>query len=96
MAEERIRAGMYGFGKLIAPKFSWREGQSAAAKRMSASRRGTVMQEAKKAFRGLGTEVREFARGLPRLIRGEKTLRQIRRRSSRKGWKVQTGRIGRE
>lgn len=94
MAKDRIRAGL--FGNLLSPKFSWREGQSAAAKRQSDARRGTVMQEAKRAFRGISTEVREFARGLPRLIRGEKTLRQIRRRSSRKGWKVQTGRIGRK
>lgn len=94
MAKERIRAGL--FGNLIAPKFSWREGQSAAAKRQSDARRGTVMQEAKRAFRGIGTEIKAFAEGLPRLIRGEKTLRQIKRRASRKGWKVQTGRIGRE
>ncbi len=94
MGKDRIRTGL--FGNLIAPKFSWREGQSSAAKRMSESRRGTVMKEAKKAFRGIATEVTEFAKGLPKLIRKEKTLRQISRRASRKGWKVQTGRIGRK
>jgi hypothetical protein len=94
MGKDRIRTDL--FGRLIPPKVSWREGQSAAAKRKTDARRGTIMEEAKKAFRGIGTEVREFARGIPRVIRGEKTLRQIARRASRKGWKVQTGRIGRK
>ncbi len=94
MGKDRIRTGL--FGQLIAPKVSWREGQSPAAKRQSDARRGTVLQEAKRAFRGIGTEVKEFARGIPRVLRGEKTLRQIKRRASRKGWKVQTGRIGRK
>ena len=84
------------FGKLITPRVSWREAQSRAAEKASARRRGGLGKEAVKTLRGVVTEFKELAKGVPRVWKEENTLRQIARRAGRKAWKVQTGRIKRK
>ncbi len=86
-----------------------RERQSKAAKRQS-DKRNLVIQAEKKSvikqldalrkqlgrsFKGTAAELRALAQGIPKVVSGEKTFRQVKRRSERIGFKVQTGRIRR-
>jgi hypothetical protein len=80
----------------VGPRHSWREGQSQAAARKTEARRGSLGKEAVKTLRGVGTEIKELAKGIPKTLSKQKTLRQVIRRASRKAWKVQTGRIARK
>lgn len=77
----------HGYGRAV--------GSKAAGRKTKALHTGKYMPEIKKTLRGIGTEIRELGKGVPRIIRGERTLHQVIRRASRKAWKVQTGRIKR-
>ena len=86
-----------------------RERQSKAAKRQSDKRNAAIQAQKKsvikqldglrkqlgRSFKGTAAELKALAQGIPKIISGEKTFRQVKRRSERKGFKVQTGRIGR-
>ena len=96
MPQPSLRKHVSMFGRLVTPRVSWREGQSRAAARLTEKRRGPTRVEAIKTLRGVGTEFKELAKGIPRLLRGKSTLRKVARRASRKAWKVQTGRIKRK
>ena len=84
-----------------------RERQSKAAKRQSDRRNAAVQAEKKsvikqldglkkqlgRSFKGTVAELRALGQGIPKVVSGQKTFRQVKRRSERKGFKVQTGRI---
>lgn len=67
--------------------------ESKAAARQTKERRGGLGTQFMRAIKATGREALELGKGVPKLLTGKKTFKQIKKRSERKGYKLMTGRL---
>ena len=70
-----------------------REKESKAAAKQTEKRRSSLGTQFMRAVKGTGREFLELGKGVAKTITGEKTFKQVKKRSERKGYKLMTGRL---
>lgn len=70
-----------------------RDRESKAASRQTEKRRSSLGKQFMRAVKGTSKEFLSLGQGIAKTLTGEKTFKQVKKRSERKGYKVMTGRL---